>query len=151
MRLSHIGALITLSVLVGACEKVVMSRGYVGEFSDFDKIVIGKDREQNVFEKVGSPTASSSVSTGDGSYRWFYVAKKTEKNGFLDHKTIDQQAVVIVFSQDGVVRSVSRLMKGQEIDIVSESTESGGKTAGILSETFGGIGKYRDRFDDSKK
>jgi outer membrane protein assembly factor BamE (lipoprotein component of BamABCDE complex) len=128
-----------------------MSRGYVGEFSNFDKIVVGKDRERDVFERVGSPTASSSLSTGDGSYRWFYVAKKTEKNGFLDHKTIDQQTVVIVFSSDGVVRSVSRLTKGQEVDIVSESTESGGKTAGILGETFGGLGKYRDRFEDSKK
>ncbi|MDR1365416.1 MAG: outer membrane protein assembly factor BamE [Holosporales bacterium] len=127
-----------------------MNRGYVGEFGDFNKVAVGKDTSQDVFERMGSPTASSSISS-DGSYRWFYIAKKTEKTGPMDSKTIGQSVVVVTFSSSGVVKSVSKATGERDVKIVSDSAASGGKTAGVMGEVFGGLGKYRKQFEDAGK
>jgi outer membrane protein assembly factor BamE (lipoprotein component of BamABCDE complex) len=128
-----------------------MNHGYVGELSDFNKITVGHDTDQEVLEKVGPPMTSLSGFAEDGSYSWFYASKKTEKNGFLDPKIKDQKAVVVSFDSRGVVKAVSVSTNPHDIEMVKERTESGGKTAGIAGEWFGGLGKYRKQFEDSAK
>ncbi|MDR2667342.1 MAG: outer membrane protein assembly factor BamE [Holosporales bacterium] len=134
-----------------ACETVVINRGYIVDAADFGKIVIGKDNTDTVFNKFGSPTIRSSVVANDGSYRWYYVYKKTEKRGFLDAKIIDQKTKVILFDKDGIVRAVTESSYEKPISTVSETTKSGGKDAGIIGETFGGLGKYMKRYSEKEK
>ena len=129
-----------------ACEKTVMTRGYALDFSDFSTIKVGKDDAQDVFEKVGSPTIRSSVENEHGGYSWYYVYKRTEKNGFLDPKVLDQKTVVVTFDSKGIVSSVKESSYEKRIDLVKEETKTEGKGTGILSETFGGLGKYRKNY-----
>lgn len=128
------------------CEKTVVNRGYAMDSADFSKILIGKDDAQAVFDKVGSPTISSSVEDEKGGYSWYYVSKKTEKNGFLDPKVIDQETMIVSFDSNGVVRSINKSTYEKNIKIVRDQTKAGGKGAGIIGETFDGLGKYMKRY-----
>ena len=140
-------ALLSLSVFfLASCEKVVVNRGYVIETADFAKISVGHDDAQSVFDKVGSPTIRSSVIGASGEYRWYYVSKKMEKAGFLDPKAIDQKTIIVTFDSNDVVKSVDESSYEKDIQVIGEKTKTEGKDAGILGETFGGLGKYMKRY-----
>ncbi len=142
------GALLSFALLfTTACEKTVVTRGYALDFSDFSKIIVGKDDAQAVFEKVGSPTIRSSVENEKGGYSWYYAYKRTEKNGFLDPKVLEQKTIAVNFDSQGIVRSITESTGEKEIALVKEKTETAGKNAGIFGETFGGLGKYRKRYE----
>ena len=130
-----------------ACEKTIMTRGYALDFSDFSKIKVGKDDAQAVFDKVGSPTIRSTIEDEQGCYSWYYAYKRTEKNGFLDPKVLEQKTIVVTFNAKGIVQSVSESKGEKEISVVTEKTATAGKDAGILGETFGGLGKYRKQYE----
>ncbi|MDR1476044.1 MAG: outer membrane protein assembly factor BamE [Holosporales bacterium] len=137
--------------VVSACETVVVNRGYTIESADFSKIAVGKDTAEAVFMKFGSPTLRSSVVAHNGDYSWYYVSKRMEKNGFLDPKIVDQRTIVVTFRSDNVVRSVRESTYEKPISVVNEKTKTEGKTAGIVGETFGGLGKYMKRYLDKDK
>ncbi|MDR0942375.1 MAG: outer membrane protein assembly factor BamE [Holosporales bacterium] len=139
---------VIMILCVSACEKITMNRGYVIEPAAFSKILVGKDDEQTVFEKLGSPTIRSSIIADDGSYNWYYVSKRTEKNGFLDPKVVDQKTVIVSFNKNGVVKAVSKGAEEQSIKTVSDKTETQGKNAGVWGEVFSGLGKYRKAYSD---
>jgi outer membrane protein assembly factor BamE (lipoprotein component of BamABCDE complex) len=144
-------AIVGIVLCVAACEKVVVNRGYVIEKAAFDKVVVGVDDEQSVFDKLGAPTARSSIIDEGGGYSWYYVAKRTEKNGFLDPKVVEQKTMVIRFDGNGIVRIVRRAEAEKKIKTVDEKTKTAGKGAGVFGETFGGLGKYRDAYSDKGK
>ncbi len=135
-------------IVFSACEKTVVNRGYVLNTEDFLKISIGKDNVQTVFEKVGSPTIRSSVISDTGGYNWYYISKRTEKNGFLDPKVVNQRTMIISFDANDTVRFVTESTYEKDIAIVSDKTKTDGKDAGILGETFGGLGRYMKRYKD---
>ena len=133
-------------VCATACEKTVYMHGYAMDFSDFKKIKVGQDNAQAVMEKVGSPTICSSFEDKRGGYRWFYVSKRVEKNGFLGAKVLDQKTVVVSFNANDVVTSVNEKVGERNIDIVKEETATTGKGTGVVNELFGGLGKYRKQY-----
>ena len=139
-------ALLLAFVCTTACEKTVYTRGYAMDFSDFNKIKIGKDDAQAVFEKIGSPTMRSSVEDENGGYSWYYVYKRTEKNGFLDAKVLDAKTMVVTFNSKGIVASISENTNERRIDIMKDHTDTSGKGTGITNEIFGGLGKYRKQY-----
>ncbi len=141
-------ACVLLAILcTTACEKTVYTRGYAMDFSDFNKIKIGKDDAQTVFEKVGSPTIRSSVENERGGYSWYYVSKRIEKNGFLDASVLDAKTIVISFDARGIVTSVAENTDERHVEIVQDQTDTSGKNSGITKEIFGGLGKYRKRYE----
>ena len=133
-------------VCMTACEKTVYMRGYAMDFSNFKKIRIGKDDAQAVLDKVGSPTMRSSVEDEHGGYSWFYVSRRTEKNGFLDAKVTDRKAVEVAFNANGIVTSIKENVTERDMKFVKEETEASGKGTGLTNELFGGLGKYRERY-----
>lgn len=151
MKLNCVLSLVFSCVMfITACEKTVVNRGYILNSVDFSKISIGKDDAQSVFEKVGSPTIRSSIVSENGGYNWYYVSKRTEKNGFLDPKVVSQKTIVVSFDANNVVTSVSESDYEKDIEIVNDKTKTAGKDAGILGETFGGLGKYMKRYKDKE-
>jgi outer membrane protein assembly factor BamE (lipoprotein component of BamABCDE complex) len=123
-----------------ACEKVVTGHGYMGDFNQFKTITIGKDTAQDVMDKVGSPTARSSVEGADGSYRLVYSMKLSERSGFLDPKTIEQRTMIVLIDCNDVVRDVYEAKTAKEIELEKERTKTGGKSSGFFEEIFGGVG-----------
>lgn len=148
MKLGCVLSLLGFILFLSGCEKTVINRGYVLNAENFLKISIGKDNAQTVFEKVGSPTIRSSVMSDTGGYSWYYISKKTEKNGFWDPKVIDQRTIIVSFDSNDIVKSVTESTYEKDINIVADKTKTDGKDAGILGETFGGLGKYMKRYKD---
>lgn len=145
-------AMVLVCALFGsACEKNVINRGVVFDSVDYKKVIVGKDDAVSVFNKIGSPTFRSSVSSENGEYSWYYVSKRTEKNGFLDPKIVDQNTVIITFSKSNKVISVNTSSVDKEIKSVKDTTKTAGKTAGVFGETFGGLGKYLKPYMDKNK
>lgn len=144
-------SLLVVLLAVSACETTVINRGYVVETADFSKIVVGKDDAQAVFDKLGSPTIRSSVRQNNGDYSWYYVSKRTEKYSFMDPKVVDQKTMVITFGDKGLVKSIKESTYEKPISTVSDTTKTEGKTAGVMSETFGGLGKYLKKYTDKGK
>jgi outer membrane protein assembly factor BamE (lipoprotein component of BamABCDE complex) len=119
--------------------------------TEFNKVRIGRDNAQQVFELLGSPTVRSTVVGEDGTYSWYYVSKKAEKNGFMEPKVVEQETMIITFNANDIVKSVSRGTGEQLVTTVKEQTKTGGKTGGIVSEALGGLGKYRKQFEEKGK
>ena len=136
---------------VSACETTVINRGYVLETADFSKIKVGKDDARAVFGSFGSPTMRSSIKEADGGFSWYYVSKRTEKVSFLDPKVIDQKTMIVSFDKAGIVKSVKETTYEKPVSTVSEKTKTEGSTGGVLSETFGGLGKYLKPYTESDK
>jgi outer membrane protein assembly factor BamE (lipoprotein component of BamABCDE complex) len=148
MRLACL--LLIQALCLSACEKNIINRGYIVSMADFRGIAVGKDTNSDVMSKVGSPTMRSSIRSENGDYSWYYVYKKSEKNGFLDPKIIEQKIIAVTFSANGIVRSVKECAGGADVKAVSEKTKTSGKTKGVLGETFGGLGKYMKRYTKEK-
>jgi outer membrane protein assembly factor BamE (lipoprotein component of BamABCDE complex) len=137
--------------MTSACEKTVINHGYAVKREHFKKITAGKDNAGVIYKVFGAPTMRSSVVASDGSYSWYYVSKMTEKTSFLMPVVVDQVTVVVTFDKKGIVKSVRESSYEKPISTVSEKTETKGKTQGAFKETFGGLGKYMNRFSESKK
>lgn len=141
---------IAIMLLLTSCETTVINRGYVVESADFSKIKVGKDDARVVFTMLGSPTIRSTVKDENGNFRWYYVYKKTEKTSFLDPKIVDHKTMIVTFNSNAIVVSVTESTYEKSIAIVTDKTKTEGKTGGIASETFGGLGKYMKRYTDKK-
>ena len=143
---SYIVLLIFACCLSG-CNNTVINRGYDVATVDFNKIIPGKDTIQDVFDKFGSPTVRSSVMQPNGDYCWYYSSKHLTKSGFLKPTLHSKQLWIITFGKNSVVKSVKLSNSEVPVSMISDSSKSGGKTKGVVKETFGGIGKYIHKYD----
>jgi outer membrane protein assembly factor BamE (lipoprotein component of BamABCDE complex) len=150
MRFVSVSFFLGVFLLCSGCEKTVINHGYVPEGVDFKSIKVG-DSTSKIISTFGSPTMTSSIPSADGSFKWFYVYKRTEKVSFLDPKVVAQKTFIISFSKAGTVSSVSESAYEQSISTVGGKTKTEGKTGSVLSETFGGLGKYMKRYTDKDK
>jgi outer membrane protein assembly factor BamE (lipoprotein component of BamABCDE complex) len=132
-----------------SCEKTVINHGYLIETVDFSTIKVGVDNAESVRKAFGEPTVKSSVIGPDGSYSWYYVSKKVEKVGAFAPKVLDKKTIIVSFNKNGVVTSVKEGSGEKDIAIVRDKTATGGKTAGVAGEAFGGFGKYIKRFREA--
>ncbi len=143
-------SLVLSSLFFAACETRVINRGYIIDSAEFASIVVGQDTEDSIFAKFGSPTMRSTVASQDGSFSWYYVSKKLEKKSFLDAEVVDKKTKIVTFDRNGVVTSVTTSTYEDSVKMSKESTRDQGKGAGIFNETFGGLGKYRERYSSGK-
>jgi outer membrane protein assembly factor BamE (lipoprotein component of BamABCDE complex) len=134
--------------VAAGCEQTVINRGYIMESVDFKQIKVGHDTAASVYQRFGSPTMRSSFSSKTNEFSWYYVHKRLEKNGFLDPKVVDHKMIIVTFDPNMVVKSVKSSTYEKPVQTVSGRTETKGQTKGIFGETFGGLGKYRERYKD---
>ena len=67
----------------------------------------------------------------------------------MDPKVVDQKTIEISFDANGIVSAVKERSGENKIEIVKDVTETSGKGTGITNEIFGGLGKYRKRYQDN--
>lgn len=148
MSILRFFGLIAAVLLLAACEKAIINRGYIVEPEQFKRIKIDQDDAMAVYSLLGAPTMRSSITSEDGSYSWYYVSKITEKNGFMDAVVKDQKTMIVTFNSSGVVKSVTESTYEKPVEAVADKTATGGKSKGVINETFGGLGKYMSRYKD---
>ncbi len=142
--------LVCLAVFLSGCEKTVVNRGYNVILVDFDSVKVGTDTASTVFKKIGSPSFRSSVLHDGGEYCWYYSGEQMSKRGVMTLETVNTKTYVITFNSADVVKSVSVKQSKNDINFEKDTVVTKlGKSKGILTETFGGMGRYIDAY--SKK
>jgi outer membrane protein assembly factor BamE (lipoprotein component of BamABCDE complex) len=149
MKFRIVAILVVSIVCFSSCERTVVNHGYLIETVDFSTVKVGTDNSKSVFKVFGEPTIRSSIVGQDGSYSWYYVSKRVEKTGAFAPKVVAKKTMIITFNRNDIVTAVKEGTGEKDISIVRDKTATGGKTAGVAGEAFGGFGKYIKRFKEA--
>ncbi|MGQ0676751.1 MAG: outer membrane protein assembly factor BamE [Rhodospirillales bacterium] len=127
------------ALALGACAPSVAQRGNVPDAEKLAEIKAG-DSKDKVVQTIGSPSTIGTFS----DKRWYYISRKTEKFGFFDPKTVDQQVVEVLFDQEDKVQEVKKLNLNDayDVDLVGRSTPTAGKSVTVMDQLFGNIGRF---------
>jgi outer membrane protein assembly factor BamE (lipoprotein component of BamABCDE complex) len=114
-------------------------------FIDEQKIKPNIDTLDSVSQKCGSPTFISNFPVDSKNQQgevWYYIFRKTKTTSFFDPKPITQEALVVQFSNKGIVESVQKTLGiTKDVKISSKKTELTGYKTGVMRDIFGSMGK----------
>lgn len=133
-----------LAYALTGCTPYVHRYGFNFEQIDLNKIEVGKDTEDTVLEKLGTPS-SKTVFPNDpknGGYKWFYISKKATSKAFFAPETQEQKTVIISFDKNNKVTEVKKIDGMVNININQNQTESTGYETSMIRDIFGNFGKY---------
>lgn len=130
-------AVLAATAILAACAPTVRVHGYIPPPSDIAQIRPGVDTAETVEEVLGRPS-SGGVLRDSG---WYYVQTTIENYTYNPPRVIDRTVLAVEFDQRGVVRDVARygLEDGRIINLTVRTTETGGRTLGILEQLFGNL------------
>lgn len=131
---------VLLALAVTACDPRSATRGNIPTEDQISLVIPGVHGREDVRSVLGSPSV---ISTFDNN-TWYYIGRRTEQYAFFKRKTIEQQVLIVRYSVDGRVRTISRLDEtdGREIDLVERETPSAGRKLGLFEQLFGNIGRF---------
>ncbi len=127
------------ALAIGACSPTLAQRGNVPDTEKLAELKPG-DTKDKVVQTIGSPSTIGTFS----DKRWYYISRKTEKFGFFDPHTVDQQVVEVLFNDKDQVQEIKKLNldDAYDVDLVGRSTPTAGKSVGLLDQLFANIGKF---------
>lgn len=130
---SAIGIGVLLAGLI-ACTPRTDVQGNVLDPDLLSQVKPGALNKEQVRTLLGTP---SSVSTFDQN-TWYYISKQTRRYAFLDPAILDQQVIEIEFDKKGTVQAVHKYGEkdGKNVEIVSRTTPTRGKTLGIIDQLW---------------
>jgi outer membrane protein assembly factor BamE (lipoprotein component of BamABCDE complex) len=134
-------------VLMG-CAPSVDVQGYNPDDLDISKIEVGKDTQETVQEKMGSPSfigqfpSSTSLSTSNKGTAWYYVSKTTSTTSFHHPDTMDQRCLHVVFNDEGLVIDKKLIIGETVIQPTKTTTPVKGHEGSIMKDIFGNFGRY---------
>lgn len=136
MRHSAMGLLLASALIVG-CAPVVRVHGYVPSQADLATITPGVDTFSSVEESLGRPSSSGLLR--DSS--WYYVQSVVESYTYNPPRVIDRTVLAINFNDNGVVEGIVAygLEDGRVVNLTTRTTETGGRTLGVLEQLFGNL------------
>lgn len=125
-------------IFLSGCTPVIENRGYDLEIVDPSKVRIGQTKDE-VLSILGSPSTLSTFKDN----AWYYVSKKVATKSFFKPDTLEQNVIIIQFSND-VVTKIENLDKKHavEVELSKNKTETMGYDTGILREVFGNFGRF---------
>ena len=121
-----------------ACAPIVRNHGYAPTDSQLAEIAPGADSAATVAAKIGRPSTGGVVRND----AWYYVASRTETQGWNAPRVADRRVVAIRFAEDGTVASVDRfgLEDGRVVNLVTRTTPTFGRELTVLQQIFGNLG-----------
>lgn len=130
-------ALVGGFLLLGACAPTTRVHGYVPPEADVARISPGFDTQFNVEELLGRPSSSGLLRDS----AWYYVESTVENFTYHAPRVVDRTVLAVNYDQNGVVTDVARygLEDGKIVNLTTRTTETGGRTLGILEQLFGNI------------
>ncbi|MCB1558846.1 MAG: outer membrane protein assembly factor BamE [Alphaproteobacteria bacterium] len=125
---------------LSACTPQLATRGNLLEEYQMKEVLPGLDTRDDVIRKIGSPTT---VAPFDDN-TWYYIGRRTEKNGILDPKVTEEKIVVVTFNaEDGFVENILERQDGREdVPIVQRTTPTTGNDYTFIQQMLGNIGKF---------
>jgi outer membrane protein assembly factor BamE (lipoprotein component of BamABCDE complex) len=130
-------AVLAVTAILAGCAPTVRVHGYIPPPADIAQIRPGVDTAETVEEVLGRPS-SGGVLRDSG---WYYVQTTIENYTYNPPRVIDRTVLAVEFDQRGVVRDVARygLEDGRIVNLTVRTTETGGRTLGVLEQLFGNL------------
>lgn len=133
-------ALIGLTILgISAlgCAPTVRIHGYVPPPEDIAQIQPGVDNYDSVQEVLGLPSSSGLLQ----DRAWYYVESTVQNYTYNPPTVIDRTVLAVEFNENGVVTGLAEygLEDGRIVNLTARTTETGGRTLGVLEQLFGNI------------
>ena len=124
-------------VLVAACQETLRLHGYVPSEADVARVRPGVDTMSTVEETLGRPSSSGLLR----DRAWYYVQSTIADYTYNPPRVVDRTVLAIEFAPNGVVQAVNRygLEDGRVINLTTRTTETGGRTLGVLEQLFGNL------------
>ena len=137
-----LGIIVLMCVGIAGCEPTIDVRGYNLEDLNPDKIVIGKDTQDTIREKFGTPILMSTFPhEKTGGDAWYYVSKIMSTQSFFKPKTLEQRSLTIVFDTNGIVRHKNLHQGDISFRICEKETPVRGCDVSVMQDIFGGFGR----------
>ena len=123
--------------LLAACSPTVQVHGYVPSPADIAEVTPGVDDFASVEETLGLPSSSGLLSDS----AWYYVQSTFESYTYNPPRVVDRTVLAVEFDQNGVVTGLARygLEDGRIVNLTSRTTQTGGRTLGVLEQLFGNL------------
>jgi outer membrane protein assembly factor BamE (lipoprotein component of BamABCDE complex) len=123
--------------LIAGCAPTVQVHGYVPSPTDIAQVTPGVDTFASVEETLGRPSSSGLLR--DSS--WYYVQTTIENLTYNPPRVIERTVLAVEFDNNGVVNDITRygLEDGRIVALTPRTTETGGRTMGILEQLFGNL------------
>ncbi len=137
LRLTWLGLALCTGLAAAGCAPTVQVHGYVPSETDVAQITPGVDMRSDVEAALGRPSSSGLVA--DSS--WYYVQSTVEHLTYNPPRVTDRTVLAVHFDGNGVVRDVSRygLEHGRIVALTTRTTDTGGRTMGVLEQLFGNL------------
>lgn len=137
LTLSKVMIAPVVMVILSACEPTIANRGAILEPELIAQITPGTSTREDVATKWGTPTQ---ISAFDEKI-WYYVGRQTEQYSFLDPKVLKQQAIEVVFNENGVVSKLKNLdlSKAADIDPIDRITPTYGRDDTFVRQLLGDL------------
>ncbi len=139
------GRLLLLALLIplGACnffEAKSQVRGNLVDQDVLKELVPGTSTRADATALLGSPTSKATFDDNT----WLYIGEVTQKQIARTQEVVNQQVIVLTFSDTGVLQKIRRLNQDDSlpVTVASGATPSPGSEASLLQQLFGSIGRY---------
>ncbi len=125
------------TVLLSACAPTTSLHGYVPSPADVARIRPGVDTQESVLETLGRPSSAGLLQDS----AWYYVQSTIENYTYNPPRVVDRVVLAVNYDTSGVVRDISRygLEDGRVVNLTTRTTETGGRTLGVLEQLFGNL------------
>ncbi len=127
--------------LVTSCTPTPTTRGNVTDPNAVKELLVGVHTRADVSALLGTPSA---LSTFDAN-TWYYVGQQKERLAFFDTKLKDQKVLSITFNDKGTIEAINDVSNesARDINPVSRTTPTAGKSLTFLEQLIGNIGKFK--------
>ena len=122
-----------------ACATLYQNHGYVPTEAELAALEVGVDSRETVATTIGRPAAQGLLN----DVGWYYIQSRFKLIGGREPHEVDRQVVAITFTEAGLVANIERfgLEKGQIVQLSRRVTATNVKSASVLRQIFGNIGR----------
>ena len=122
-----------------ACATLYQNHGYVPTEAELAALEVGIDTRETVATTIGRPSAQGLLN----DVGWYYIQSRFKLIGGRTPQEVGRQVVAITFTEAGVVANIERfgLEKGQVVQLSRRVTAANVKSASVLRQIFGNIGR----------
>lgn len=127
-----------LGITAASCSPIVNNRGYVEQPNTVDRLEVGKQNKDEVYDLLGSPSTKATFDEDT----WYYISSRTERRAFFKDKTVDRKILALSFDESDILSNIGNygLEDGQVVDVSGRKTPTRGKELTFLEQMFGNIG-----------
>lgn len=136
-------AMLAATMLLASCGWLAPTpqvRGIHVDADQLKELVPGTSTQADVTALIGSPTARATFDDNT----WLYIGEKTQPRIGRTLAVVDQQVVMLTFTDRGVLQNIETRNQGDAlpVSVIARTTPSPGTEAGFFQQLFGNIGRF---------